>query len=253
MAFIHWVPKLHVGATPIPPIPCADLPRLSASTKTTSLTRNLASFSRKSSISPFKLPVPPSPPSPLPSKSKTAAHLSAIPFPFSSGGGSRSPTKSSVAFSQTPWSRLNRPATDLTPRAPRTSVSAAAETAPNTPSSSRREALYERLRQRSLSASPTKAANSKVKGGKLTSHQLSKMGQDELRRRCLLSRLNGVAASVWMSVFLFLHRRGSADPFGAGCSPRLRPGLLHPPRFASGGRYRCRRWPRPSSNRHPSL
>ncbi|KAJ7840044.1 hypothetical protein B0H13DRAFT_1649819 [Mycena leptocephala] len=193
----HWV-MLHAGATPIPPIPCADLPRLSASTKTTSLTRNLASFSRKSSISPFKLPVPPSSPSPLPSKSKTAAHLSTIRFPFSSGGGSKSPTKSSVAFSQTPSSRLNRPATDLTPRAPRTSVSAAAETVPNTPSSSRRKALYERLRQRSLSASPTKAANSKVKGGKLTSHQLSKMGQDELRRRCLLGRLYGVAASVWM-------------------------------------------------------
>ncbi|KAJ7502298.1 hypothetical protein B0H11DRAFT_1902329 [Mycena galericulata] len=32
MAFIHWVPKLHVGATPIPPIPCADLPRLSRDT-----------------------------------------------------------------------------------------------------------------------------------------------------------------------------------------------------------------------------
>ncbi|KAJ7934465.1 hypothetical protein B0H13DRAFT_1591503, partial [Mycena leptocephala] len=132
----------------IPPIPCADLPRLSASTKTTSLTCNLASFSRKSAICPFELPVRPSPPSPLPSKSRTATHLSAIPFPFSSGGGSRSLTKSSVAFSQTPSSRLNRPATDLTYRAPRTSVSAAAETAPNTPSSSRHEALYERLRQR---------------------------------------------------------------------------------------------------------
>ncbi|KAJ7895794.1 hypothetical protein B0H13DRAFT_1885405 [Mycena leptocephala] len=193
----HWV-MLHVGATPIPPIPCADLPRLSALTKTTSLTPSSASII----------------PSPLPSKSKTAAHLSAIPFPFSSGGGSRSPIKSSVAFSQTPPSRLNCPATDLTPRAPRTSVSAAAETAPNTPSSSRREALYERLRQRSLSASPTKAANSKVKGGKLTSHQLSKMGQDELRRRCLLGRLNGVAASVWM---LF-----STPASGSTASPSVR-------------------------------
>lgn len=38
-----------------------------------------------------------------------------------------------------------------------------AETVPKTPS--RREALYERLRQRSLSASPIKAATSEVKGG----------------------------------------------------------------------------------------
>ncbi|KAJ7894672.1 hypothetical protein B0H14DRAFT_3646422, partial [Mycena olivaceomarginata] len=55
-----------------------------------------------------------------------------------------------------------------------------------------------RLRQRSLSASPTKAASSEVKGGKLTRDQLLKMGQDELRRRCLLGRLDGVAESVWM-------------------------------------------------------
>ncbi|KAJ7938975.1 hypothetical protein B0H13DRAFT_1851147 [Mycena leptocephala] len=60
---------------------------------------------------------------------------------------------------------------------------ATAETVPKTPSS-RREALYERLRQRSLSASPTKAASSDVKGGKLTRDQLLKMGQDELRRSC---------------------------------------------------------------------
>ncbi|KAJ7931883.1 hypothetical protein B0H13DRAFT_2308269 [Mycena leptocephala] len=207
----HWV-TLHTGVTPIPTIPCADLPRLSASTKTTSLTHNLASLSPKSSISPFKLPAPPSSPSRSPSKPKTAAHLSAIPFPLSSSGGSRSPTKGSVAFPQTPSSRLNRPATELTPRTRRTSVSAvapqpctpvrqrgaAAEAVPKTPSSSRREALYERLRQRSLSASPTKAASSEVKGGKLTRDQLLKMGQDKLRRRCLLGRLGGVAESVWM-------------------------------------------------------
>ncbi|KAF7352912.1 CDT1-C domain-containing protein [Mycena venus] len=210
----NWV-NLHADVTPIPPIPCADLPRLAASTKTTSLTRNLASLSPKSSVSPFKLPAPPSSPSRSPSKPRNPAHLSAIPFPLTSGGGSKSPTKSSVAFPQTPSSRLNRPATELTPRTPRTSVSAAsevvsqpctpvhqrgatAETVPKTPSSSRREALYERLRQRSLSASPTKAASSEVKGGKLTRDQLLKMGQDELRRRCLLGRLGGVAESVWM-------------------------------------------------------
>ncbi|KAJ7909534.1 hypothetical protein B0H13DRAFT_2233058 [Mycena leptocephala] len=153
---------LHTGVTPIPTIPCADLPRLSASTKTTSLTHNLASLSPKSSISPFKLPAPPSSPSRSPSKPKTAAHLCS---------------------------------TACTPVRQR---GAAAEAVPKTPSSSRREALYERLRQRSLSASPTKAASSEVKGGKLTRDQLLKMGQDKLRRRCLLGRLGGVAESVWM-------------------------------------------------------
>ncbi|KAJ6516038.1 hypothetical protein C8R45DRAFT_1206171 [Mycena sanguinolenta] len=209
----NWV-TLHAGTSSVPPIPCADLPRLSASTKTSSLTRNLASLSPKSSVSPFKLPAPPSSPSRSPSKPKTPAHLSAIPFPLTSAGGSKSPTKSSVVFPQTPSSRSNRSATELTTRTPKTSISAgaeaapqpctpvhqrgaAAETVPKTPSS-RREALYERLRQRSLSASPTKAASSEVKGGTLTRDQLLKMGQDELRRRCLLGRLGGVAESVWM-------------------------------------------------------
>ncbi|KAJ7368176.1 hypothetical protein DFH08DRAFT_17409 [Mycena albidolilacea] len=210
----NWV-TLHAGVSPIPPIPCADLPRLSASTKTTSLTRNLASLSPKSAGSPFKLPALPSSPSRSPSKPKTAAHVSAIPFPLTSAAGSKSPVKNSLAFPQTPSSRSNRLTAELTPRTPRTSISAAsevvsqpstpvhqrgaaAETVPKTPSSSRREALYERLRQRSLSASPTKAASSEVKGGKLTRDQLLKMGQDELRRRCILGRLGSVAESVWM-------------------------------------------------------
>ncbi|KAJ7047513.1 hypothetical protein C8F04DRAFT_1216821 [Mycena alexandri] len=205
-----WM-KLHDGVTPVPQIPCADLPRLSA-TKPATLTRTLASLSPKSSLSPFKLPAPPSSPSRSPTKPKTAAHQFAIPFPLASGSGSKSPTKSSVAFPQTPSSRSNRLAPQLTPRTPKTSLSealsqpstpvhqrgATAQTVPQTPTSSRREALYERLRQRSLSASPTKAASSDVKGGKLTRDQILKMGQDELRRRCLLGRLGGVAESVWM-------------------------------------------------------
>ncbi|KAJ7920042.1 hypothetical protein B0H13DRAFT_2230806 [Mycena leptocephala] len=186
------------GATPIPPIPCADLPRLSASTKTTSLTRNLASFSRKS-FSPFKLPVPPSSPSPLPSKSKTAAHLSTIPS-LSLLVVARNLLQEFRAFSQTPSSRLNQPLFRPLRRRPQHTIFFEAQ------------ALYERLRQRSLSASPTKAANSKVKGGKLTSHQLSKMGQDELRRRCLLGRLYGVAASVWMSAVLHACAGSTASP-----------------------------------------
>ncbi|KAJ7796918.1 hypothetical protein B0H14DRAFT_3887346 [Mycena olivaceomarginata] len=208
----NWL-MLHPGIAPVPPVPRADLPRLSASTKTTSLTRTLASLSPKSSLSPFKLLAPPPSPSRSPSESKTAPQLFAIPFPFTSGSGSKSPTKSTIAFPQSPSSRLQRPETELTPRTPRTSISPVAEvllqlsvhqrgptaeTVPKTPSSSRREALYERLRRRSLSSSPTKAASSEVKGGKLTRDQRLKMGQDELRRRCLLGRLGGIAEGVWM-------------------------------------------------------
>ncbi|KAK7061598.1 CDT1-C domain-containing protein [Favolaschia claudopus] len=204
--------ELHANVTSIPSIPLADLPRLIVANKTTALTRNLASLSPKSAVSPFKLPAPPSSPSRSPSKPKATTQRSAIPFPLTSGGGS-SPTKRSVVLPQTPSSRHS--ASDLVPRTPKTSEAAAnevlpqpctpahqrgaaAETVPKTPSSSRREALYERLRQRSLSASPTKAASSEVKGGKLSRDQLLKMGQDELRKRCLLGRLGGVAESVWM-------------------------------------------------------
>ncbi|KAJ7638682.1 hypothetical protein FB45DRAFT_740643 [Roridomyces roridus] len=206
---------LHQGLDPIPSVPCADLPRLSASNKATSLTRTLASLSPKSSL-PFKLPDPPSSPSRSPSKPKNLARSSAIPFPLASTGVLKSPTKNSIAFPQTPSSRGNGTAPGLTPRTPRTSVTApdnevvsqpctpahrrtgAATTVPQTPSTSRRDALYERLRQRSLSASPTKAASSEVKGGTLTRDQMLKMGQEELRRRCLLGRLGGIAESVWM-------------------------------------------------------
>ncbi|KAJ7850500.1 hypothetical protein B0H14DRAFT_2581938 [Mycena olivaceomarginata] len=69
-----------------------------------------------------------------------------------------------------------------------------AETVPKTPSS-RREALYERFRQRSLSASPTETASSEVKGGKLTSDQLLKMGREELRRIFSMPVLGATASS----------------------------------------------------------
>ncbi|KAJ7886411.1 hypothetical protein B0H14DRAFT_2338273 [Mycena olivaceomarginata] len=177
----------------IPPIPVVDLPRLSASTKTTSLTRTLTSMSLKSSS-----------PSRSQSKSKNVTQSSATPSPLTSAGVSKSPTKSSVVFPQIPSSPLNSPMTELTPRTPTTSSQPATPVrqrsvaAATVRSSSRRDALYERLRQRSLTASPTKAANNEVTGRKLTRDQMLKMGQDELRRRYLLARLAGVAESVWM-------------------------------------------------------
>ncbi|KAJ7824030.1 hypothetical protein B0H13DRAFT_1919363 [Mycena leptocephala] len=140
------------------------------------------------------LPAPPSSPSSSPSKPK--ARVSAIPFPLASASGYKSPAKSSVVF---PHAFLATEADG-----PYTSHSenlcfsclqgcSAFRACPPAGSHGRdspqdpffeREALYERLRQRSLSASPTKAASSDVKGGKLTRDQLLKMGQDELRRSC---------------------------------------------------------------------
>lgn len=78
-------------------------------------------------------------------------------------------------------------------------------TMPQTPTSSRREALYERIRQRSLTATPTKAAPGDTPG-KMSKDQLLKLSQAEMRRRCLLGRLGGVAESVWMYVPLSRHK-----------------------------------------------
>ena len=72
-----------------------------------------------------------------------------------------------------------------------------ASTVPQTPTSSRRQALYERIRQRSLQNTPTKADPT---GVPMSKDQLFKLGQEEMRRRCLLGRLTGIAESVWMYV-----------------------------------------------------
>ncbi len=41
----------------------------------------------------------------------------------------------------------------------------------------------------------------------MTRDQMLKMSQDELRRRCLLGRLGGVAESIWMLVVLYNHSK----------------------------------------------
>ncbi|KAG6837963.1 hypothetical protein H0H93_008357 [Arthromyces matolae] len=160
----------------------------------------------------------------------------AVPFPISKSPvkssvqfptiATKSPTKSSSAllFPQTPSRHHNNPETtaDLfSPRTPVTSLISTsaspskatdvsnpqtpqhqkgknASTVPQTPTSSRRQALYERVRQKSLNMSPTKTPSGDIPGGKLTKEQMAKMGQEEMRRRCLLGRLGGVAESVWM-------------------------------------------------------
>ncbi len=80
-----------------------------------------------------------------------------------------------------------------------------ASTVPQTPTSSRRQALYERVRQRSLTSSPTKTPKHDIVGAKLSREQMLKLGQEEMRRRCLLGRLPGVAESVWMYVVSMIH------------------------------------------------
>ncbi|KAF5388411.1 hypothetical protein D9615_000257 [Tricholomella constricta] len=205
----RWV-ALHGGASPVPPIPHADLPELAMPAKISALTRTLASVSPKGTMLSLSLPGPPSSPSRSPTKSPTKRALREFAVPFPSA--SRSPTKSSISFPQTP-SRHEKVANLFSPRTPTTSrISESvfepatpvhqkgdkAVTVPQTPTSSRRQALYERVRQRSLTTSPTKAPSSEVKGGRLTRDQMMRMGQEEMRRRCLLGRLGGVAESVWM-------------------------------------------------------
>ena len=170
----------------------------------------------------LSLPGPPSSPSRLPSKSPTKKVLRdlTVPLPVLPSA-SKSPNKKSVLFPETPrHNRTDRSAL-LTPRTPASSAKqdlfdpstpalqkgGNASTAPETPTTSRRQALYERVRQRSLTASPTKALSKEVTGGKLTRDQILKLGQEEMRRRCLLGRLGGVAESVWMSVYLYSQKQ----------------------------------------------
>lgn len=126
---------------------------------------------------------------------------------------------SSVQFPKTPSRRalLDDLTGLLTPRTPSVSPSktepgdsllstpvhqrgSSADTAPQTPTSSRRQALYERIRQRSLTNTPAKTPSKSkdIPGGKLSRDQLLKLSQEEMRRRVLLGRLEGVAESVWM-------------------------------------------------------
>lgn len=209
--------QLHSELSSVPPVPLADLPQLIMTPKVSSLTRALASCSPKASSSLQKLPAAPPSPTSLRSNSpnKRSLHPFAVPFPISATGSISPVKKGSILFPQTP-SRRNQvdPAILLTPQTPSTTsltlsknsdpstpvhqTGTTAVTAPQTPTTSRRQALYERIRQKSLSASPTKASSSEVTGGKLTRDQMLKMGQEEMRRRCLLGRLGGVAESVWM-------------------------------------------------------
>ncbi|KAI0335610.1 hypothetical protein GY45DRAFT_1350799 [Cubamyces sp. BRFM 1775] len=145
------------------------------------------------------------------------------------------PSTNRLLFPQTPSSRHSRGDADLrTPTSARTPSLAGSETptssdtsvpstpvhqrgpdastVPQTPTSSRRQALYDRIRARSVQNTPTKANPT---GAPMSKDMLLKLSQEEMRRRCLLGRLGGVAESVWM---LFSKGVGGA----AGSTPTVR-------------------------------
>jgi hypothetical protein len=203
--------QTHSNVDPLPNIPLVNLPQLATTRQPSSLTLALASSSPKGSA---VLTIPAPPPSPTSSPKRSPVKhssgdqdLAELPIVPPKPGA-----KNSVAFPQTPSSRgrselargLFTPSTqrtsNLTPLStPTHQTGRDAAVTPQTPNSSRRQALYERVRQRSLSASPTKARNtSNTSVGNLTRDQLLRLGQEEMRHRCLLGRLAGVAESVWM-------------------------------------------------------
>ncbi|KAH9939891.1 hypothetical protein B0H21DRAFT_812427 [Amylocystis lapponica] len=238
----RWA-QLHTSKSSIPTLPLADLPPLPVTQKPSKLTRLLASASPKSPSSSYILATPSSPTrSSSKSSSKSPAkkpHDFAVPFPITPSSRASTPSKNSLAFPQTPSSHHARsdsltslltpsssrtpslsgrstPTSDYASSLPSTPVhqrGSNATTVPQTPtSSSRRQALYERVRQRSLTATPTKGAPGATPGT-MTKDQLLKLSQEEMRRRCLLGRLGGVAESVWM---LF------SNPGSASAAPTTR-------------------------------
>jgi hypothetical protein len=206
----------------VPNVPLADIPELVTAVKASSLTRVLASASPKgASILKNMVPSSPTAPSKSPVKRSGATREFAVPFPAISPlkATASSTSQSSITFPQTPSRhrradllvglltpktparhRCESDASDSLLMTPIHQRGASAETAPSTPSTSRRQALYDRIRQKSITTSPTKAKSAEVTGGKLSKEQIQKMGQEEIRRRCLLGRLGGVAESAWMSV-----------------------------------------------------
>ncbi|KAF8579324.1 hypothetical protein K439DRAFT_1648512 [Ramaria rubella] len=166
------------AAENMPTLPLADLPALLPAPKLPSLTKR---FAKPSDTSPAKSP---------------GAH------PVF---GQRNPKEFALLFPltpQTPVTSPTKPAFDLqrpqTPQTPSRQIGSGETTVPQTPTTSRRAALYERIRQKSLTSTP---ANVKQAEGSasVSRERMKLMGQEELKRRCLLGRLDEVAATVWAS------------------------------------------------------
>lgn len=191
--------------SPIPNIPFAALPRLPfsnvPSTPTSARARSL-------------LDTPSSRPSLLRSPLKKPFPSSSIPFPATP---SSSASSSSTPVHSRPTSPIKGPqfgddpfTRPVTPDTPRQNNAAM----PQTPStSSRRQALLERIRLKSLSATPKKAEGSVqiVQKGVDGVEVERTIGPEEVRRRLLLGRLPGVAEAIWMCVdFLLIHATSTA-------------------------------------------
>ncbi|KZT65988.1 hypothetical protein DAEQUDRAFT_486799 [Daedalea quercina L-15889] len=241
------LPTIDLPALPDASKPSALTRLLAASSpKSPSAASILARSSSPTPSSPSKSP------SKLPVRSPTKKlHEFAVPFPITPSSKAGTPAKNTLVFPQTPSTRgrIDPLASLLTPsssRSPsRTSFTTPtssrtpslsgrstptasdsgsvpstpthqrgpdAATVPQTPTSSRRQALYERVRQRSLSQSPTKGMFASGSAS-MSREQLNKLSQEEMRRRCLLGRLGGVAESVWM---LF------SNPGGSTATPATR-------------------------------
>jgi hypothetical protein len=187
---LRWA-ELRRDTTSIPLPPQLTLPALKAPSllKTFSLTPSRL-VSR--SPSPTKAMSSPSLLLQTPHKSKAKQNTvdtsperqEQIPFPMAPPSGS---------IPQTPSRKANFNEHSGTPASTATDTPSTVRTL-GTPSSERRAALYERVRQRSLSNTPMKSPTKLP----FSREGLKVMGADLMRRRVLLGRLPNVAESIWM-------------------------------------------------------
>lgn len=120
--------------------------------------------------------------------------MSGNTFPQTPSRHGRNDTTKPLIFPHTPSSPVKHgEESAVLPSTPTRQRGTDVVTAPQTPTTSRRRALYDRVRMKAL-ASPSKLAD----GARVTKEQLLKANQEEVRRKCLLGRLDGVAESVWM-------------------------------------------------------
>jgi len=181
-----WV-KLNESNSVVPDIPLADLPGLPAMGKLSPF--KLFGSSRLTS-SPTKGSPADSSAKSVPIKKSSPNKDFAVPFPVTPQTPFTSPSK---------HSRILDPLGTPIPQTPSRQTGDSSVAVPATPTSSRRAALYERIRQKSLSsatpnATPTKNGTISNASPKDKFLQLSR---EETRRRLLLGRLEQVAATVW--------------------------------------------------------
>lgn len=157
--------------SPVPNIPYSALPRLPAApvtAPTSALARNLLDSTARKSLS----------------------KASDVPFPTPSSSLSRGlplrPESPVKALLGEPFTR------PITPETPRHNT-----TIPQTPTTSRRAALMERVRLKSLNT-PSKGSV-QITSRNAEGEEVSRtIGPEDVKRRLLLGRLSGVAEAVWM-------------------------------------------------------